>query len=133
MLTSRTSLENVEVEADFYGLVELKREVRKIVEAEEARVEEEKRRAEWTVALDFELTRRLEEISKSVEDATRRMVEIIMRVEGITVEVKDTAVNVQINFQFSHGPPLGILLTPHLLQAEARYASRPHSPRDGPG
>ena len=44
MLTSRTSLENVEVEADFYGLVELKREVRKmIVEAEEARVEEEGR------------------------------------------------------------------------------------------
>ena len=45
MLTSRTSLENVEVEADFYGLVELKRELRKMIaKAEEARGEEERRR-----------------------------------------------------------------------------------------
>ena len=94
MLTSRTSLENVEVEADYYGLVELKREARKmIVEAEEARVEEEKRRAEQTVALDPELTRRLEEISRRVEEATRSL-------EGITVDVKDIAVNVQKIFQY---------------------------------
>ena len=87
MLTSRTSLENVEVEADFYGLVELKREVRKmIVEAEAARVEEEKRRAERTMTLDPELSRRLEEISG--------------RLEGITVDVKEIAVNVLKIFQY---------------------------------